>query len=67
MWGGSVMSVSFPIYSVNGMDRAFTEMTQDRREGIARVLLKYLRKSVHLINGPGRTHQAGCCAHWLSV
>ncbi|XP_064859438.1 uncharacterized protein LOC135561647 [Oncorhynchus nerka] len=49
------------------MDRAFTEMTQDRREGIARVLLKYLRKSVHLINGPACRQDIHDDNDWLAI
>nr|XP_046165620.1 uncharacterized protein LOC124002287 [Oncorhynchus gorbuscha] len=52
---------------VNGMDRAFPEMTQDRREGIARVLLKYLRKSVHLINGPACRQDIHDDNDWLAI
>ncbi|XP_029585184.1 uncharacterized protein LOC115172166 [Salmo trutta] len=52
---------------VNGMDSAFPEMTQDRREGIARVLLKYLRKSVHLINEPACRQDIHNDNDWLAI
>ncbi|XP_045062049.1 uncharacterized protein LOC121539055 [Coregonus clupeaformis] len=52
---------------VKGMDRAFPEMTEGRREGIAGVLLKYLRISVHLINEPVCRLNIHDDTDWLAI
>lgn len=65
--GEIVTSTSFPICSVRGMGKAFAKTTLGRRRGTAKVLLAYLRRSLHLVNGPGRAHGADCGAHWPSV
>ncbi|XP_041704365.2 uncharacterized protein LOC121539718 [Coregonus clupeaformis] len=52
---------------VKGMDRAFPEMTEGRREGIAGVLLKYLRISVHLINEPVCRLNIHNDTDWLAI
>lgn len=52
--------------SVSGMAKAFPAMKSGRREGIAEVLLGYLRKSASVINEPGRADAVNC-ATWLLV
>lgn len=52
--------------SVSGMSKAFPAMKSHRRQGIAEVLLGYLKKSASVINQPGRA-EAVSCTMWLLV
>ncbi|XP_034153122.1 uncharacterized protein LOC105015949 [Esox lucius] len=52
---------------VKGMSRAFSKMTNDRREDIAMVLLTYLRRSLQFINGPACSQDIHNSADWLEI
>lgn len=62
----SVRMFLFTLCRVSGLAGAFRAMPLHRRQGIADVLLGYLRKSAGVINKPGRSDK-GNCVVWLLV
>lgn len=61
------MSFFFTVHSVRGLSKAFPAIPVPRRQGIAKVLLDYLRTSVSVINKPGRPGTVHCAMILLFV